>query len=152
MSKLTIKGFTLIEILVVVLIIGILAAIALPQYKRIILHARFTQTIVSLNALIKAQEMYYMTHNTYVTNLNNLDTEVAEGCGVNGKYISCGLFSNDNKILAILQYHLQYKLRYCCSYNESNFVADNLCETEMHNSHWYNGCSESTPCHCYEEM
>ena len=144
-------GFTLIELLVVILIIGILAAIALPQYKRIVLHTRFTQTIISLNALIKAQEIYYMTNNVFVTNLNNLDTEVATDCGVNGNYISCVL-SNNGKQLAILQYHLYHKRRYCCSYYGSDFVADDLCETEMHNSHWYNGCSESRPCHCYQEM
>ena len=72
-------GFTLIEVLVVVLIIGILTSIALPQYQRAVAKAKLTEAIQVLKALGDAEQVYYDTYNRYATNLEELDVTPPAG-------------------------------------------------------------------------
>jgi prepilin-type N-terminal cleavage/methylation domain-containing protein len=67
------NGFTLIELLVAVLIIGILAAIALPQYQRAVWKSRATQLQQSVRDLTTAQDAYFLIHGSYPTNFDELD-------------------------------------------------------------------------------
>lgn len=55
------KGFTLIEILVVVLIIGILASIALPQYRKAVLKAKLSEVLINVKALEDTMQRYILT-------------------------------------------------------------------------------------------
>ena len=51
------KGFTLIELMIVVAIIGILAAVALPAYQNYTNRAKFTEVILATNAAKTAIEL-----------------------------------------------------------------------------------------------
>lgn len=70
-------GFTLVELLVVVLIVGILTAIALPMYNHAVVKSRFSSMIPSAKEIANAQELYYMEHGSYAREETALDVQVA---------------------------------------------------------------------------
>ena len=58
-------GFTIVELLIVVAIIGILAAVAVPAYFNHILRTRQAEAYHNLLDIKAAQEMYYSMYNSY---------------------------------------------------------------------------------------
>lgn len=66
------KGFTLIELMIVVAIIGILAAIAVPQYSAYRTRSYDAAAIEDLRNAETAQEIYFVEHRTYCANTAGL--------------------------------------------------------------------------------
>lgn len=65
-------GFTLIEMLVVVLIVGILAAVALPQYETAVEKSRATQAFILGKHLAEAEELYFLSTGRYTDDWEEL--------------------------------------------------------------------------------
>jgi len=87
------RGFTLIEIMITVAIIGILAAVALPAYQTYVLRAGRTEGQAALMDISARLEQYYLGNKTYTTDIagdlntntttesNRYDIDVA-GCPI----------------------------------------------------------------------
>ena len=65
-------GFTLIELMIVIAIIGVLAAIAIPQFSAYRKRSFNSASKADTRNLATAIEAYYVDNNTYVTSLDSL--------------------------------------------------------------------------------
>ena len=66
------KGFTLIELMIVVAIIGVLGAIAYPSYDSYMKKSRRSDAKVALSEMADKQERFYLQNNTYTANAANV--------------------------------------------------------------------------------
>ena len=67
------QGFSLVETLVVVVIIGILTAVALPQYQRAVWKSRFAAIKPLAKNIANAEEIFYSANNRYTNKWDELD-------------------------------------------------------------------------------
>jgi type IV pilus assembly protein PilE len=63
------RGFTLIELMITILVIGVLAAIAIPSYRSYLLRAQRSDATAALLRIATSQEKYFLQYNTYATQL-----------------------------------------------------------------------------------
>jgi type IV pilus assembly protein PilE len=66
------KGFTLVELMIVVAIVAILAAIALPSYQAYVLRSHRTSAVNAVMDLASREARYYTTNNSYTNSLITL--------------------------------------------------------------------------------
>lgn len=82
------KGFTLIELMIVIAIIGILAAIAIPQFSAYRTRSYNAAAMADLRSAATAQEAYQVDNQTYANSLTDLT-------------VSYGLITSNNVELVI---------------------------------------------------
>ncbi|HEZ7288009.1 TPA: pilin [Neisseria meningitidis] len=79
------KGFTLIELMIVIAIVGILAAVALPAYQDYTARAQVSEAILLAEGQKSAVTEYYLNHGTWPS--DNSAAGVASSSTIKGKYV-----------------------------------------------------------------
>ncbi|MFN2631744.1 pilin [Neisseria gonorrhoeae] len=79
------KGFTLIELMIVIAIVGILAAVALPAYQDYTARAQVSEAILLAEGQKSAVTEYYLNHGEWPK--DNASAGVASPSDIKGKYV-----------------------------------------------------------------
>ncbi|EPT3725956.1 pilin, partial [Neisseria gonorrhoeae] len=79
------KGFTLIELMIVIAIVGILAAVALPAYQDYTARAQVSEAILLAEGQKSAVAGYYLNNGKWPA--NNGAAGVASASDIKGKYV-----------------------------------------------------------------
>ncbi|HFA0245509.1 TPA: pilin, partial [Neisseria gonorrhoeae] len=79
------KGFTLIELMIVIAIVGILAAVALPAYQDYTARAQVSEAILLAEGQKSAVTEYYLNNGIWPE--NNASAGVASSDKIKGKYV-----------------------------------------------------------------
>ncbi|EMR8157600.1 pilin [Neisseria gonorrhoeae] len=86
------KGFTLIELMIVIAIVGILAAVALPAYQDYTARAQVSEAILLAEGQKSAVTEYYLNHGKWPE--NNGAAGVASSDKIKGKYVESVTVTN----------------------------------------------------------
>ncbi len=70
------KGFTLIEISIVIIILAIITSLVFPSYRKLVGKAKQTEAKTTLQAIYTAQKLYFAENDKYAINLSDLDIEI----------------------------------------------------------------------------
>jgi len=80
------RGFTLIEVMTVVVVIGILAAVAYPSYQDYIRKGNRSAAQTFMMTIAQRQEQYLLTNRSYTTTVGTGGLNLTQPPETNGKY------------------------------------------------------------------
>ena len=136
------RGFTLIEVLVVVIIIAVLAAVAVPQYQKAVLKSKFSSLMPTTKAICDGNEAYYMAHGGYANAANELDVSTTNNENMTFElsrdldyaYVLATRpdLNEKNNLIMYQKHSTQFPGETHCEALADDTQANWLCETGMH--------------------
>jgi type IV pilus assembly protein PilE len=129
-----IKGFTLVELLISIAVIGIISSIAYPSYIDNISRANRTEAQRELLKLANLQEQYFIDHREYTTDMTLL------GASADPYITDSGLYSIDTAVVGIT-YTLVATATGSQVANDSSCLTISITDT---------GSKTATSAHCWE--
>jgi len=76
----TARGFTLVELMITIVIVGLLTAIALPTYINQQSKARATCALIQVSALAKEQQVHFTQNSQFASDYTTLGSTQPEAC------------------------------------------------------------------------
>ncbi|SUI59715.1 Pilin [Shewanella morhuae] len=80
------KGFTLIEVMITVVIVGILVSIAYPSYTQYVIKSARSEGVAAVMRVANLQEQYYLDNRTYTTDMTKLGLDKSPFITEHGHY------------------------------------------------------------------
>ncbi len=151
------RGFTLMELLMVVVIIGLLTSMAVPMYKRSVEKSRVTEALSNIQAITKSEHDFYLTKSRYSKNFSDLDIRLLDKDGnevnndtLEGTYytyelLDTGIAADRNNSEYTLYKDYESNNIYCLPQDhyiceEYSNVNKNICENNL-SGLWHNTSS-----------
>jgi type IV pilus assembly protein PilE len=78
------RGVTLVELMVVVVVLAIISSIAVPTYRKYLIRAQRSEGKIALLQLQTAEEKFYLQNNTYTDKVTDSSTAESPGLGLPG--------------------------------------------------------------------
>ena len=126
------------ELLIVVLIVGILSAMALPMYQKAVLKSRYSALIPLTKAVWEGNEAYYMEHGEYATELEDLTikgqkkypdgTRIKLGDEQEYAYVKMSTPLVNNNYIAYQTHSTNYPGETHCEAKTGDTKAEQLCQ------------------------
>lgn len=122
------KGFTLLELLVVVLIAGILASIALPQYQKAVERSRASEAMTIAKAIVDAQNRSLDAYpNDSVATKNALDISLPGGKWTRDDTYETALFTYELTNDGVAATRREGAYTYTLNFHNTNDPTSNSC-------------------------
>ncbi|WP_424245063.1 prepilin-type N-terminal cleavage/methylation domain-containing protein [Elusimicrobium posterum] len=135
------KGFTLVELLVVIIIVAILAAIAVPQYTISSERSRAAEAVINAKAIEDSLNRYFMKRNTYPTGTTENILALLDNSFTLPKYFSVDITTSQG--FASVNFYRSATPSWSDTYNDSRENYYSIKRRSMNGAHRSSSCNHN---------